>query len=102
LLSFQEPTVVYAMNRPAPLIRTWPQFYNLLDRHGTLVTAIIPLEWPEFVKRSDHLEVDVLETVEGFNLNKGQKEHLRLALIRRRPPSDPAVGRTSSQQLLVK
>jgi 4-amino-4-deoxy-L-arabinose transferase-like glycosyltransferase len=102
LLSFQEPTVVYAMNRPAPLIRTWPQFYDLLDRHGTLVTAIIPLEWPEFVKRFDHLDVDVRETLEGFNLNKGQKEYLRLALIRRKPPSDPALGRASSQQLLVK
>jgi 4-amino-4-deoxy-L-arabinose transferase-like glycosyltransferase len=101
LLSFQEPTVVYAIGRPAPPVRTWPQFYELLDRHGTLATALIPIEIAEFERRNDHLEVEFRETVEGFNLNKGEPQTIRLALIRRKPRSDATVERTSSEKLLI-
>src|SRR5579859_2390166 len=49
LLAFQEPSIIYAMGRPAPLIRTWAQLYQQLDRHGEVVTAITyPVETIEF------------------------------------------------------
>jgi 4-amino-4-deoxy-L-arabinose transferase-like glycosyltransferase len=103
LLSYQEPSVVYAMGRPAPLIRTWEQFYDQLDRHRAVVSALIPIELAEFLRR-DHLEVSILETIEGFNLNKGQSQLLRFAVIRRKDPSDTtrpdAVA--SNEKLLVK
>jgi len=90
LLSFQEPTVVYTMGRPAPMIRTWERFYEEVDRHGAVVTAIIPLEVPEFDRRRDHLDIDVREVVRGYDLNKGRTRTLRLALIRRKPPASVA------------
>jgi hypothetical protein len=78
------------------MIRTWDRFYELLDRHGTLATVIIPLEWPEFCRRTTHLDVDVRETVTGFNLTKGSTQSVRLALIRSKPLTDPAVARASA------
>ena len=84
LLSFQEPSMVYAMGRPAPLIRTWEQLYDQLDRHGAVVAALIPLEVPEF-RRRRLLDVDYRRKVEGFNLNKGRTESVWLARIRRKP-----------------
>lgn len=99
LLSFQEPTLVYTMRRSAPMIRKWDQFYSELDRNGAIVTAISPLEIPEFARRDDHLQVDYHETIEGFNLTKGQSQLIRLATIRRRAtasaPSDPSIRRSS-------
>ena len=87
LLAFQEPSIIYAMGRTAPLIRTWKQFDNELDRHGEVVTAITyPRETVEFERRT-HLEVEVLETVHNFNLNKGATQTLQLALIRRKRAS---------------
>jgi 4-amino-4-deoxy-L-arabinose transferase-like glycosyltransferase len=102
LLSFQEPTVVYAMGRSATLVRTWETFYERLDRHGELLTALIPMEEAEFARRNDHLEVVHIETVEGFNLNKGQSQTLRLATIRRRPNSGIAVRDMGVKQTRVK
>jgi 4-amino-4-deoxy-L-arabinose transferase-like glycosyltransferase len=106
LLSFQEPTMVYTMRRSAPMIRTWERFYAELDRHGAVVTALLePLEPPEFRRREDHLQVDVLESVQGFNLNKGETQTLRIALVRRKsrdvPSSPPVLGRAPRDQLLV-
>jgi len=82
LLSFQEPTLVYTMRRPAPMIRTWDQVDQELDRHGAVVTAMVPKEVPEFERRG--MAVDVREVVRGFNLNKGQEQTLRLAVVRRK------------------
>ena len=96
LLSFQEPSLIHAMGRPAQMVRTWERFYELLDRHGTLVTAIIPLEWPEFERRMAYLDVDVRETVEGFSLTKGETQSVRLAVIRQKPLNDPAVAHAAA------
>jgi 4-amino-4-deoxy-L-arabinose transferase-like glycosyltransferase len=92
LLAFQEPSMVYAMGRPAPMIRKWERFYAEVDRHGAVVTAIThPIETVEFAKHSD-LVVDVREVVEGFNLNKGKTETLHLAVIHRRAIDPSAPG----------
>lgn len=102
LLSFQEPTVVYAMGRSATLVRTWETFYERLDRHGALLTALIPIEEAEFARRNDHLELVHIETVEGFNLNKGKTQTLRLATIRRKPNSGVAVRDMGVKQSRIK
>ncbi len=85
LLSFQEPSMIYTMGRSSPMIRKWDRFFDELDRHGAIVTALLePFEPPEFAKRADALDVDVRETIEGFNLNKGTTQSLRLVLVRRK------------------
>jgi 4-amino-4-deoxy-L-arabinose transferase-like glycosyltransferase len=101
LLSFQEPSIIYTMRRPAVTIRTWDRFHQELDRHGALVTAIIPLEYPEFLRRRNYLDVDVRETVRGFNLTKGETQTIRLAVIRRRE-TPLLVDRAPTESLLVK
>jgi hypothetical protein len=91
------------MGRPAPLIRTWEQFYDQLDCHHAVVSALIPIELAEFLRR-DHLEVSILESLEGFNLNKGQKQLLRFAMIRRKDPSSMSRPDSvaSNEELLIK
>ena len=34
LLTFQEPSVIYAMGHPVPTIKEWEQFYEQLRRTG--------------------------------------------------------------------
>lgn len=105
LLSFQEPSVVYAMGRSAPMVRKWPRFYELLDTHGAVVTALIPREIVEFERRSDHLEIDYRDRIEGFNPTKGESQTLRLAVIRRKPSAAverPAPVISAATQRLVR
>lgn len=103
LLAFQEPSMVYTMRRSAPMIRNWERFYDQVDRHGGVVTAIThPKETVEFAKHPD-LHVDVREVIEGFNLNKGKKETIHLAVIRRKPTEgSPALTRAEGEKLRVK
>ena len=102
LLSFQEPSVVYSMGRPAPLIRTWAQLSELVDRHGTVLTAMVPFEAVEFGKRADDFEVEVREVFEGLNLSKGEQQQLSFAFVRRKRPSDLMIGRATGEEHLVK
>ncbi len=86
LLSFQEPSMIYTMRRQAYLVRTWPGFYSEVESKGVIATAMLhPKETSEFASRSDHLEIEVQEVVSGFDLNKGKRQTLHLALIRRKP-----------------
>ena len=84
LLSFQEPTIIYSLGRPAPEIRTWERVEELLDRFGVLATAINKFEYGAMLNRSN-LEVEILESIDAFNLSKGKTEKIQLALIRRKP-----------------
>ncbi len=86
LLSFQEPSMIYTMRRQAYLVRTWPGFYSEVERKGVIATAMLhPKETSEFASRSDHLDIEIKEVVSGFDLNKGKRQTLHLALIRRKP-----------------
>ncbi len=75
LLKFQEPTIIHAMGRHAHMIRTWATLNELLDQHGTLSTAMLPEDIREFGLRSEEYELELRETVEGFNLNKGREQN---------------------------
>ncbi|MFO0950809.1 MAG: glycosyltransferase family 39 protein [Isosphaeraceae bacterium] len=101
LLSFQEPTVVFTMGRSATLIRTWDTFYEMLDRHGELVTVLIPIEEAEFRKRSDHIELEEFETIQGFNMNKAEVQALKLARIRRKPGTGLAAQTTAVEKFRI-
>ena len=105
LLSFQEPTIIYSMGRHAAEIRSWHNVDELLDRHGVLVSAINPSEHKAILNRPD-LDVEVLESLDAFNLSKGKTENIRFALIRRKAPAlrDDAfqLSRFPDEQALVK
>jgi 4-amino-4-deoxy-L-arabinose transferase-like glycosyltransferase len=105
LLSFQEPSLIYTIGRPAVMIRKWDQFYAEVDRNGAVVTAILdPLETVEFARRPE-LDVNVRETINAFNLNKGATQRLLLAVIRRKPsapaPNRPPERLADSEELFI-
>ena len=93
LLSFQEPSLIYTMHRPATMLRTWPQFYRTLERQGVLSTAILDRgELAEFRGHTD-IDIEIRETLRGFDLNKGRTQILHLALIRRKTVAGGVLSR---------
>jgi len=98
LLTFQEPSVIYAVGHPVPTTKTWPQFDEQLRIHGAVITPLLPHELAEFHRRP-WLEAEVKETLTGFNLNKGQTQTLRFTLVRERrstPSAPPAIAHRAS------
>jgi 4-amino-4-deoxy-L-arabinose transferase-like glycosyltransferase len=81
LLTFQEPGILYSMKRYAPTLRDWDEVSRSLDRSSTLVTAITPEQVISLVE-DGRFVVDVLEELDGFNINKGKPQPIRLARIR--------------------
>jgi 4-amino-4-deoxy-L-arabinose transferase-like glycosyltransferase len=81
LLSYQEPSVVYAYGRPLPTVRNWSQIKDLVVRHGVVATAALPGELDAFLARSEY-DVERLDRLTGFNLNRGHAEALEFVLLR--------------------
>ncbi len=103
LLGLQEPSMVYAIGRPAPAIQKWDTLYDAVDRHGAVVTAIThPLETDEFAKHPD-LQIEVLEVFEGYNFNNGSPQMLHLAVIRRKADRsrDDQISRAAGEKETV-
>ena len=82
LLNYQEPGVIYAMEKPVATVRDRNGFYDLLDRRASLLTVIAPEEAPP-LRDKLHLDVSIIDAVEGFSLTKGQNYVLQLAVLRR-------------------
>ncbi len=100
LVTFQEPNIIYAMQRTAPTMRKWDQMADLLTRGQNLVTVINPSQ-VKSLDEDGRFQVDILEPVEGFNINKGIHERLRIARIS--PKSGVSLARRSAaEQTLVK
>jgi 4-amino-4-deoxy-L-arabinose transferase-like glycosyltransferase len=89
LHTFQEPSTVYAYGRPLPMVRKWWQLRELLARHGTVVTALLPHEVRDFLDKP-YLELEFLEKLEGLNLNKGHGQTLHFVLVRERSSAQAA------------
>lgn len=81
LHAFQEPCVVYTYGRPLPTIRRWAQLRDLVARHDVVVTAVLPQELKAMLARPE-FEVERLERLTGFNLNRGEREPLEFILLR--------------------
>ena len=90
---------------PREMVRTWA-----VQRAARPARHALHRDAPPGVARvrppSGRLDVDVRETVEGFNLTKGATQTVRLAVIRRKPtpnwccgkpPSDPMLERAGEQ-----
>jgi 4-amino-4-deoxy-L-arabinose transferase-like glycosyltransferase len=105
LLNYQEPGVIYAMQKPVATVRDRDGFFDLLDRKASLLTVITPDEAPVLEERYG-LDVNVLDTVEGFSLTKGQNYELQIAVLRRSPPHPARVESTARtghvEQSLIK
>jgi 4-amino-4-deoxy-L-arabinose transferase-like glycosyltransferase len=105
LLNYQEPGVIYAMQRPVATVRNREAFFELLDRKASLLTVITPEEAPD-LRGQYNLDVHIIDDVVGFSLTKGQNYTLQFAVLRRsaaslsRQESTARAGRV--EQSLIK
>ncbi len=81
LATYQEPSLIYAFGRPAPVMRDRRWLLEVLRREGSIVTALSPMELTK-LRADSRLEIEVRGEIQGFHLNKGRTESLRLAVIR--------------------
>jgi 4-amino-4-deoxy-L-arabinose transferase-like glycosyltransferase len=86
LLTFQEPSTIYAYGQPVPTMRKWPDFYDRIDRHGVVIAPLLPHEL-RTVQNMPEFEAEVCDRLSGFNLSKGKTQTLAFTLIR---PKDDA------------
>jgi 4-amino-4-deoxy-L-arabinose transferase-like glycosyltransferase len=82
LVTFQEPSTIYAFGRPVPTIRAWGDLYEQLRRHGEVVAPLMDHELRGLRAQPD-LEVEAGEVIECFNISKGQRQSLTFTRIRR-------------------
>lgn len=99
LFEFKEPGAIYAMKRSAHQFYDHAILNEMIDQSGGVATLLTPPELKSFVDEH-HLEIQFIETVGGFNVNKGRTEKLTLAVIRK-PKVDSEFVR-ASQETLVK
>ena len=98
LMSFQEPSTIYAYGRPVPTVRTWDDFYTQLDRQGVVLSPILPKDLLA-LRKLPHLELEVCETLAGFNLSKGTNQTLHFTLIRSKPADAKTGGLSRSETI---
>lgn len=81
LCTFQFPSTIYALGHPAPTVRSFAELTEVIGDRSKVLTALLPAELSKFRAVPD-LSVEVLETVEGFNADKGRPETVYLAAVR--------------------
>ena len=75
LLNYQEPGVIYAMQKNVATVRNLSDFDSLLDEKAALLTVIKPEEAPDLRDRLG-LDVNLLDDIDCFSLTKGQSHAL--------------------------
>ncbi|WP_406699949.1 glycosyltransferase family 39 protein [Singulisphaera sp. Ch08] len=83
LCTFDLPGVVYALGHPAPIVRGINKLVAQVDRDKKVIVPLRPQEVP-VLQREARLDVEVQETIRGYNLDKGRTETLIMAVIRPR------------------
>ena len=89
LAMFQEPSMIYALGSPMPVMRDRPWLLDILSVDRSVVVPVCEKE--KAILAADPLIVlSSLGHVSGFNLNKGRSETLEMILIH---AADPAIAR---------
>jgi 4-amino-4-deoxy-L-arabinose transferase-like glycosyltransferase len=104
LMNYQEPGVIYALGHPVATFRDPQGFFHLFDDRHELLTVLTPRECVEYRDKYD-LDVEPIDSLEGFSLTKGQNHSLRFAILRRsglrtRDPESTARGKDVEQSLV--
>jgi hypothetical protein len=82
LCTFQFPGTIFALGHPAPIARSLAELIEAAGKTRKFLTALLPKELAT-IRAEPGLAVEVLETVKGFNVDKGRRETVYLAVIRR-------------------
>jgi 4-amino-4-deoxy-L-arabinose transferase-like glycosyltransferase len=81
LLEYQEPGVIYELGHPVTLIRDRDGFFAHVEGGRSVATVLLDFEIP--VMRSHFgLDVNVVDEVDGFQLTKGKRQKLYLAVVK--------------------
>ncbi|MFO0889694.1 MAG: glycosyltransferase family 39 protein [Isosphaeraceae bacterium] len=81
LCSFQTPGTVYALGHPVPELRSVSEVVEAASRKGKILAALLPQELAK-LRDQKSVVVNIRETVEGFDIEKGRIQTLHLAVIR--------------------
>jgi 4-amino-4-deoxy-L-arabinose transferase-like glycosyltransferase len=84
LASFQEPSLIYTLGQPALIYQNKNNLVARVRRNGPVLMALFPGE-VRLLKLEHRLELVKLETLKGFNLSKGQQQHVQFTLVRPAP-----------------
>ena len=81
LCTFQFPGTVYTLGHPAAIAKNRVKLMEEASRQGQVLTALLPDEARVFGK-DPRISIEILETVQGFNLDKVRPETLHLVRVR--------------------
>ena len=81
LLEYKEPGVIYELGRPAAIIREKSGFFNHVEGGRSVATVLLDFEIP-VMRNHFGLDVKIVDVIEGYQLTKGKKEMLYLAVVR--------------------
>jgi hypothetical protein len=81
LLTFQEPSTIYAYGRPVPTMRRWAEFFDQIGDHGVVMAPLLPSEL-KVIRKMPKYETKVCDRLSGFNLSKGTTQTILFTLIR--------------------
>ena len=80
LVTYQEPGIIYALGRPAPTMRNWNLVHVELQTESSVVAPMFEAQLKS-IEKDPRFRVEIVEEMEGFNLNKGQQYWLKFARI---------------------
>ncbi|MDX2037795.1 MAG: glycosyltransferase family 39 protein [Isosphaeraceae bacterium] len=84
VVTYQEPGIIYALGRPAPTLRNPKLAFEWLQENDALIAPMFPNQVETYAK-DERFVVEVVDRLEGFNINKGLPHDLRFTKIRLEP-----------------
>lgn len=101
LASFQEPSVIYHYGRPITTLHDFKDLHTLLDHEDAVISALRPADL-RILTTDPRINIERIEEMGGFNVDKGRDETLQVSRITRRVGSTSGVARRLSEQVLIK
>ena len=99
IMTYQEPGVIYALGHAATDVRGYNEmFAEVSSPRGPLLLPLLPDEVTQ-IEGDPRFRLSRVETVHGFNLNKGKVQTLDFAIV---SASAEAVARTISEDSRIK
>jgi len=80
IMTYQEPGVIYALGHPACDVRGYDEMFEEVRRNGPLLVPLLPEEVVK-IRDDPRFTLEPVETLAGFNVNKGKPTTLEFAVV---------------------
>lgn len=97
MMTYQEPGVIYALGHPACDVRGYDEMFEEVRRNGPLLVPLLPEEVVK-IRDDPRFALEPVETLSGFNTNKGRRTTLEFAVVG--ASSRSLVARSGEQPLV--